>query len=115
VRIWIHGALGTHDGEQVERSITGINFDSFYYLNLTADETGNITSNLFDDTGALISTITEESAPALSKGIVGIVSDADTIFNNFSAAAPVPEPATILLLGTGHFGIAGVSRKKLKR
>jgi len=32
-----------------------------------------------------------------------------------SGTAPVPEPATIILMGTGLLGIAGVGRKKLKK
>ena len=111
---WIHGAgIGTNDGDQIERSISGIEYDRFFYLDLAVDGNGIITSNLFDDTGALISTIVESNGSILSNGIVGIVSDADTTFNNFSAAAPVPEPATMLLLGTGLVGLAGAGRKKI--
>jgi len=62
---------------------------------------GNLSGNGFDDTlGSWTMSITAHST--------------HFEFSNGAAAAPVPEPATLLLLGTGLIGIAGFGRKKLK-
>jgi hypothetical protein len=41
-------------------------------------------------------------------------SDADSIPTN-SDASPIPEPATVMLIGFGFVGIAVIGRKKFKK
>jgi len=43
------------------------------------------------------------------------VEGAPYLYAKFSSSTPVPEPATMLLLGTGLVGLAGVGRRKRKR
>ena len=72
--------------------------------NLVLDGFGTLSGNGFDETAGIWSMSIDASA-------------AQTFFNFSSgtSAAPVPEPGTMLLLGTGLIGLAGASRKKMKK
>ena len=47
--------------------------------------------------------------------LTNVPTDYDYKVNVSGKLAPVPEPATILLFGTGLIGLAGVARKKVKK
>ena len=92
---WIHGAGRAGEEGSVEKELTNIEFNVFYYLELSIDDNRMITSRVLSESGEILSTIEGGLAPNIEFGIVGIGSESDVVFNDFILNARPKDPVTL--------------------
>jgi len=98
---------GVYDGQVIRLYLDGVQIDSEDFGSFGAIPTNNLTMRIGADS----------DGSNLFSGLIDEVQIFDHALNasEIGRLAAVPEPATMLLLGTGLIGLAGFRRKKFKK
>jgi hypothetical protein len=101
----INSLFNSTNGGDVE--ILSIAFNPFYFVPHSFSGSSVLNALGYDSSGNWMTDPDTDWSASVESG--------SYLYAKFSSSTPVPEPATMLLLGTGLVGLAGVGRRKLKR